>query len=55
MGKGRIENSQTEKKREIIVYIIGIILMAVLIWLAYRTGVVKPTLLQPPIIWLNIL
>lgn len=54
-NKDRLENNQTEKKREIIVYIIGIILMAVLIWLAYRTGVVKHTLLQPPIIWLNIL
>ena len=57
MGKNndRLENNQTEKKRDIIVYIIGIILMLVLIWLAYRTGVIKYTLLQPPIIWLNIL
>lgn len=55
MGKGRLENNQTGKKRDIIVSIISIILLAVFIWLAYRTGVVKHTLLQPPIIWLNIL
>ena len=55
MGKGRIENSQTGNKRDIIVSVISIILLAVFIWLAYSTGVVKPTLLQPPLIWLNIL
>lgn len=57
MGKnnGRLENNQTEKKRDIIVSIISITLLVVFIWLAYRTGVVKHTLLQPPIIWLNIL
>lgn len=57
MGKGigRIENNQTGKKRDIIVSIISIILLAVFIWLAYSTGVIKPTLLQPPVIWLNIL
>ena len=57
MGKNndRLENNQTEKKRDIIVSIISIILLVVFIWLAYRTGVVKPKMLQPPIIWLNIL
>lgn len=55
MGKGRLENNQTGKKREIIGYIIGIILMAVLFWLAYRTGGIKNTTLHPPLIWLNIL
>ena len=55
MGKGRIENSHTGNKRDIIVSVISIILLAVFIWLAYSTGVIKPTLLQPPVIWLNIL
>lgn len=55
MGKGRRENNQTGKKIDTIVYIIGIIVMTTLIWLAYRTGGVKNTLIHPPIIWLNIL
>ena len=55
MSKGRLESNQTGKKRDIIVSVIGIILLAVFIWLSYRTGVIKHTLLQPPLIWLNIL
>ena len=57
MGKdnGKLENNQTEKKRDIIVSIISITLLVVFIWVSYRTGVIKHTLLQPPIIWLNIL